>query len=307
MRTIAFLTLACGLLHSAQGEETGGIYWSYKGPTYWLTKFESCDAERQSPVDIRPADTIDTAECTYLTFTNYNKTVNGTWNNNGHVLQFDLADPTGDDLTITGATLPDFGDADANGTSQPYVLAQLQLHWGSDCRQGSEHWINGEPYAAEMHLVHVRQDLLALDDGLATAKATKNGLAVVGLLFHVGHHYETAEQEFQPVIDAAKLLVNSGDSTVGEIDLKALLQRVGPGYYSYSGSLTTPPCSQAVTWIVMEETINIDETQLDVLREMKYDSGNPMVNNYRPVQPLFNRFVKRLKKFVFAEDEEDTM
>ena len=49
----------------------------------------------------------------------------------------------------------------------------------------------------EMHLVHIREDLLALNDDLKTAKATKNGLAVVGLLFHVGHHHETTEAEFQ--------------------------------------------------------------------------------------------------------------
>ena len=64
------------------------------------------------------------------------------------------------------------------------------------------------------------------------------------------------------MIDAAKVLVNTDDTLEGSFDLKALLKRVGPGYYSYSGSLTTPPCSQAVTWIVMEETINIDEEQV---------------------------------------------
>ena len=74
------------------------------------------------------------------------QTVNGNFSNNGHTLQFDLADPTGDMLTITGATLQDFGDTDANGTSQPYVLTQFHLHWGSDCKQGSEHTINGEKY-----------------------------------------------------------------------------------------------------------------------------------------------------------------
>ena len=38
-------------------------------------------------------------------------------------------------------------------------------------------------------------------------------------------------------------------------------------YYSYKGSLTTPPCSESVTWIVMEEPVQVSQDQLDAFRK----------------------------------------
>merc|ERR1712223_2085199 len=90
-----------------------------------------------------------------------------------------------------------------------------------------------------------------------------------------------------------------------------LLKKVGPGYYSYPGSLTTPMCNQVVSWIVMEDTVSISEAQMEQFRQLLYDDQSspidlPMVKNYRPTQPLNNRFVKRVKDFVFDEEESPT-
>ena len=55
-------------------------------------------------------------------------------------------------------------------------------------------------------------------------------------------------------------------------------------YYHYAGSLTTPPCSEVVSWIVMTDSILVSQTQIDAFAE-RY----PM--NARPVQPLNRRFI----------------
>ena len=53
-------------------------------------------------------------------------------------------------------------------------------------------------------------------------------------------------------------------------------------YYTYSGSLTTPPCSQGVRWLLLETPVTISENQLEVFVSL-------FEMNARPVQPLNNR------------------
>ena len=64
-------------------------------------------------------------------------------------------------------------------------------------------------------------------------------------------------------------------------------------YFYYKGSLTTPECNEVVSWIVMEEPIFISSTQLATLRSLTEKNGSPMVDNFRPVQPLNGRVIKK--------------
>ena len=67
-------------------------------------------------------------------------------------------------------------------------------------------------------------------------------------------------------------------------------------FYRYSGSLTTPNCDEVVVWTVFADAIEVSNGQLESLRKAKYFSQNkngPMVNNFRPIQPLNNRRVER--------------
>lgn len=54
------------------------------------------------------------------------------------------------------------------------------------------------------------------------------------------------------------------------------------GYYTYNGSLTTPPCSEIVTWFVMKTRVTASSAQIDKVHSIVHD-------NYRPVQPLNGR------------------
>merc|ERR1712020_281405 len=292
---VIFAALSCAYaqLTGSAGDITDGyfgLFWSYKGPDSWINDYENCNDERQSPIDIDTSTVMDPSECSYLNFKNYDHDITGELIHDGHTIDFNVND--GDDHSISGGTLSNFGDNDGDD----YHLLTLHFHWGWNSKEGSEHTIDGKKFPMEVHLVHMRDDFPELN---ATALETENSLAVVGILFHIG---DEDAPELAPITDA---IANGNityytNNTDVDINLKSLLKRVGPGYYSYPGSLTTPTCNQVVSFYIMEDTVSISEAQMAQFRQLvDKDTGNPMVNNYRPPQPLNNRFVHRVKKFVF--------
>uniref|UniRef100_A0A2C9LUK1 Alpha-carbonic anhydrase domain-containing protein n=1 Tax=Biomphalaria glabrata TaxID=6526 RepID=A0A2C9LUK1_BIOGL len=67
-------------------------------------------------------------------------------------------------------------------------------------------------------------------------------------------------------------------------------------FFRYEGSLTTPGCYETVTWTLFRETIKVSEDQIAKLRALQQidhstNLPTPMVDNYRPVQPLNGRTV----------------
>jgi carbonic anhydrase len=69
------------------------------------------------------------------------------------------------------------------------------------------------------------------------------------------------------------------------IDLTHLLP-AERGYYTYMGSLTTPPCSEGVLWMVMRQPVQVAQSQIDIFTRLY-----PM--NARPVQSASGRLIKQ--------------
>ena len=119
--------------------------------------------------------------------------------------------------------------------------------------------MDGEEFAAELHLVH---------------QASDGSLAVVGLLFRLG----SASPLVQNLLDAAP-------DTGGTVDLAGGAAAADyipdeKGYFGYAGSLTTPPCTEGVRWIVMQSVGSVSQEQVDGLQRL---TGGP---NNRPVQKI---------------------
>ncbi len=137
----------------------------------------------------------------------------------------------------------------------------LQFHFHTP----SEHLINGRAFPMEVHFVH------KCDDG---------NLLVIGVMMRQGKE--------NPVIeDIWNVMPKKAGKTV-ESDLRINAKDLLPknrAYYTYPGSLTTPPCSEGVTWIVMKEGIEVSQEQIDEFRKL-YDM------NSRPVQPINDRTIK---------------
>lgn len=137
----------------------------------------------------------------------------------------------------------------------------LQFHFHSP----SEHTINGKHSPMVIHFVHKS------DDGK---------LGVIGVLVNLGKENSALASLW------AKLPQAAGEKVALEnkkVDLMQLLPK-GKTYYSYVGSLTTPPCTEGVQWMVMSSTISASKKQVEAFTKL-------FPHNNRPVQPLNNRTV----------------
>lgn len=144
-------------------------------------------------------------------------------------------------------------------TGKRYELVQFHFH------RPSEERINGRQYDMVAHLVH---------------KDVDGRLAVVAVLLDRG----SAQAIVQSVWN--NLPLEKGDEVRAgtRIDLSQLLPE-DKRYYTYMGSLTTPPCSEGVLWMVMKQPVPISVEQVSIFSRLY-----PM--NARPIQQADGRLIK---------------
>lgn len=151
------------------------------------------------------------------------------------------------------------GDLLTIGAEQ-FQLVQYHFH------SPSEHTVKGQHHPMEMHLVH---------------KSADNKLAVIGVFIDEG----AKNAAFDPIW--SNLPATKGTETHLEnvmVDVNQLLP-ASPESYRYEGSLTTPPCSEGVKWIVMATPIQMSAEQIAAFRAV-------VNGNNRPVQALNGRVVE---------------
>uniref|UniRef100_A0A8C7E7F3 Carbonic anhydrase n=1 Tax=Naja naja TaxID=35670 RepID=A0A8C7E7F3_NAJNA len=155
-----------------------------------------------------------------------------------------------------------------------YRLKQFHFHWGAVNEWGSEHTVDCKVFPAELHLVHWN---CCKFGSFEEALMDENGLAVIGVFLKVGR------------------MVRCKLTTFLQFDPSCLLPSC-PDYWTYSGSLTTPPLSESVTWIIKKKAIEVDEDQLEVFRMLLFSQAGEdeerMVDNFRPLQPIMDRTIK---------------
>lgn len=153
--------------------------------------------------------------------------------------------------------LPDAGGIDIGGAH--YALVQFHFH------TPSEEKIDGASFPMEAHFVH---------------KDAEGHLAVVAVMLKQGRKNAALEEIFD-ALPAAE----GGSLALENLDPSTLLPN-RQGYYAYTGSLTTPPCSEGVRWQVLKQPVEVSESQIEAFRKLY-----PM--NARPVQPLNGREVRQ--------------
>ncbi|XP_057954604.1 alpha carbonic anhydrase 1, chloroplastic [Malania oleifera] len=146
-----------------------------------------------------------------------------------------------------------------------------QMHWHCP----SEHRIDGVQYPAELHLVHMAAD---------------GSASVVAILFRYGKEDPFLTKIKEGLEALTKEKCEGGEEAhipLGELDAK-ILRKNTRKYFRYVGSLTTPPCSENVTWNILGKIRTISKEQVEAL---KSPLASPFQSNCRPVQPLNGRSV----------------
>ncbi len=232
----ALLALSFGL--GAHAEEHA--HWSYNdhagtGPSHWGAHDPDsrlCKTGlQQSPIALhtRNAKRLSDSDIT-LHF----GAAKGELVNNGHTIQFNVADAAANTVTYKGAS---------------YALAQFHFH------TPSEHRLDGKSFPMEMHLVN---------------KDADGKITVVGVFIKQG----AKNQALAPLW--RQLPATNGAPKDGEVDIATLLPASHKALL-YAGSLTTPPCSEEVNWIVMEQPIDMSRQQIQAFQKRFRD-------NHRPIQ-----------------------
>ncbi|CAO1426215.1 unnamed protein product [Diamesa tonsa] len=132
-----------------------------------------------------------------------------------------------------------------------------------------------------------------LDASLSDAMNKTKGLAVLGILYEV-INLNTLGDEENPFIKFLSLVQEPGSSHTEFEDvfsIRDLIKSLDFEYLSYKGSLTTPPCTETVTWLVSVNPLKISSYELAQFRKIKDHEGHPIKSNFRPLQRINYRRV----------------
>jgi len=314
---IAFAaSLINSLLFSASTPAaSSGFSWGYipfiNGPNVWGQHYPDCNGLKQSPINIVSKGVTVVSESSAnpikmvgyeqvrqhiinfgnteehymgLRDTQHKATTSdtGVLGNNGHTVQMDVLSPNPGAGLLSGGPL-----------TGSYTILQLHFHWGKWDKRGSEHTLDGKEFPLELHVVHTQ-------DGNTDPLNTDSGLSVTGFFFEIDKFDNPA---LNPIVEGLKQ-ITAADASIPFINsgfrLDQLIAPAAPvsnggassyKYSTYSGSLTTPTCNEVVHWINFLTPLKISSKQLKWFRTLKDDYSLPIVDNFRPPQPLNGRTV----------------
>ncbi|XP_067619430.1 carbonic anhydrase 2-like [Eurosta solidaginis] len=264
--------------------------FSYENPKNWVKQYPQCGGKNQSPIAINTNKTIP-IDIPAIIFGEYDTHLSEdlTLENNGHTITFRIP-PT------VKNSLPYITNGPLKGK---YEAINVHFHWGAPLEKGSEHQINNKRFDLEMHILHKNTKYSSVEEALEY----DDGLAVIAVLFKVHKLKNRASSlGLQTIFDIVPYVFgfNTTATTSKFITLGSLLPNISrENYYTYQGSLTTPPCSEAVSWLVYPEAIPIPLYYMRNFWGVLDEDGQLLYNNFRTLQPIHLRKVyvrKQTKK-----------
>ncbi len=139
-----------------------------------------------------------------------------------------------------------------------YQLSQVNLH------TPSEHQITGQGYGMEAQLIHTDSE---------------GKILILAILYEVGNENKQLNNALSVLPQASQ-----ANTLISALNSETFLPE-NLDYFRYVGSLTTPPCLESLTWIILKTPAEISQEQVDSLRNVITNENN------RPVQPINGRVV----------------
>ena len=296
--TCRFLSTSTKENSQQQGGDNTPPYWDYSpshGPSEWSKTWKTGD--RQSPIDLSSKSSI--YDSSLAPFVLDKKPVSFTATNIGNNVS--ISPDPGTEILLKGGPL-----------QQLYRFAEMHLHWGELDVCGCEHTLDGERFAAELHLVH-------WNTGYETqpqAMDKSDGLAVLGIWLNA-REANACHPGLDLILDMFGCVSEDGSRTQSGCEFSPYQliptrdANSSERFFTYSGSLTTPPLLESVVWTVFRDPVPISMAQWGrlngVVTSRGPDGGDrfckqcavvknaPSVisNNFREVQDLNRRFVQR--------------
>uniref|UniRef100_A0A8C6I2Z7 Alpha-carbonic anhydrase domain-containing protein n=1 Tax=Mus spicilegus TaxID=10103 RepID=A0A8C6I2Z7_MUSSI len=289
-------------------EEEEGVEWGYEEGVEWGLVFPDANGEYQSPINLNSREArYDPSLLDVRLSPNYVVCRDCEVTNDGHTIQVILKSKS----VLSGGPLPQ---------GQEFELYEVRFHWGRENQRGSEHTVNFKAFPMEiilgavpgkilplvicrllglillLHLIHWNSTLFGSID---EAVGKPHGIAIIALFVQIGKEHVGLKAVTEILQD---IQYKGKSKTIPCFNPNTLLpDPLLRDYWVYEGSLTIPPCSEGVTWILFRYPLTISQMQIEEFRRLRtHVKGAELVegcdgilgDNFRPTQPLSDRVIR---------------